>query len=158
MKSRFPTCRRRFAASSGSGQALVELAMILAFGSILLFLGLGVVEFGKLVYWSIEVSNAAKAGVQYGAQNTGAANDATGIQNAAAAAAPDLTSLTATPTVSCVCSTTGAVLTSCTSSCSGDVKSSVTVKTSVTVTPPYRLRLFPVSYTLTGSATQECPQ
>ncbi|MGA9060636.1 MAG: TadE/TadG family type IV pilus assembly protein [Terracidiphilus sp.] len=158
MKSRFLTRRGRFSLNSGSGQALVELAMILAFGSILLLLSLGVVEFGKLVYWSIEVSNAAKAGAQYGALNTGTANDSTGIQNAAAAAAPDLTSLTATPTASCVCSTTGAVLATCTSACVGDVKSEVTVNTSVTVTPPYKLKLFPTSFTLTGSATQECAQ
>jgi Flp pilus assembly protein TadG len=143
--------------------------MVLAFGSILLLMSLGVVEFGKLVYWSIEISNAAKAGAQYGAQTSATANEVTpiGIPNAAAAAAPDLSilsSFTTTSSLSCVCTTTGAyssysASTGCSAvTCSGTVNDAVTVNTSVTVTPPYRLTGFGTSYTLTGSATQECVQ
>lgn len=159
MKNRFLRRCCGFSRGSESGQALVELAMVMAFGSFLTVLVLGVVEFGKLAYWSIEVSNAAKAGAQYGATNSWTAtSDPTGVQNAAAAAAPDLPSITATPTSSCICTTTGAVLASCTGTCAGAIKSAITVNTSVTVTPPYKLRAFPASYTLTGSATQECSQ
>ena len=167
MKSRFPTRLNGFRSTSGSGQALVELAMILAFGSFLVLLSLGVVEFGKLVYWSIEVANAAKAGAQYGAYTPATATDGIGIQNAAAAAATDLTGLTASPTYSCVCTTTGSyssptisgsVIDCSGTTCSGPVHLAVTVTTSATVTPPYKLSMFPSSYTLNGSATQECAQ
>jgi Flp pilus assembly protein TadG len=177
MKNRFPTRRNGFRSASGSGQALVEMAMILAFGSFLVVLCLGVVEFGKLVYWSIEVSNSAKAGAQYAAQTSGTATDqtGTGIQNAAVAAAPDLksgaasviTGLTASPTLWCVCTTTGSSNSPTFSgsgpdcsgaTCSGPVHLGVTVNTSVTVVPPYKLSLFPSTYTLRGSATQECMQ
>lgn len=174
MKGRFLIRRRERQSGAASGQALVELAMVLAFGSILLLLGLGVVEFGKLTYWSIEVANAAKAGAQYGGQGQSNAQDGTGIQNAAYAAAQDLStlatnppvtsSLTVTPTLSCVCSSTGAYSSwsssaGCTlATCPTAVKFAVTVNTSVTVSPPYALKGFASSYTLTGSATQECLQ
>lgn len=170
MKSRFPIRHCGLHSSPGSGQALVELAMVLAFGSFLVILCLGVVEFGKLVYWSIEVSSAAKAGAQYAAQTSATAIDPTGFQNAATASAPDLVSsgLTATRTLWCVCRTTGSYSSPSSSSslivdcsgvtCSGTVNLGVTVNTSVTVTPPYKLSMFPSSYTLTGSATQECIQ
>ena len=143
--------------------------MVLAFGSFLILLCLGVVEFGKLIYWSIEVANAAKAGAQYAAQTSTTAVDptGTGIQNAAAAAATDLTGLTASHTLWCACTITGSYssptisgsVVDCTgTTCSGPVHLAVTVTTSATVTPPYKLSMFSSSYTLHGSATQECVQ
>ncbi len=87
------------------GQAFVELALVLP---IFILLFVGAVEIGRLAYASIEVSNAARAGVAYAAQNHTTAQDSTNITLAATQDAPDITSLTATPSYSCSCeSSTG---------------------------------------------------
>jgi Flp pilus assembly protein TadG len=140
--------------SDESGQALVELAVVMP---CLISLFFGVVVFGKVIYSSIEVSNAAEAGVQYATQNSGTAADGTGIQNAAQAAAPDLT-LTATATTSCTCSDGSAGPSSCTGfSCStGFIQESVQVRTSATVIPLIKASGLPSSFTLKGQAIQEC--
>ena len=50
---------------------------------VLILLALGIIEIGRYAELSIVVANAARAGVQYGAQNLATAADNTGIQNAA---------------------------------------------------------------------------
>jgi Flp pilus assembly protein TadG len=144
--------------SAESGQALVELAVVLAFGSIALLLFLGVAEFGKVIYAAIEVSGAAKAGVQYGAQTGGTASDATGIQNAATAAAPDLAGLVATSSHACSCSDGTSSTCQSTDCPNSHIEETVTVNTTVTIVPPVVLRGLPNSYTLTGKATQQCTE
>ena len=62
------------------GQAFVELALILP---VFLLLLVGTAEVGRLTYASIEVSNAARAGVAYAAQSHTTAQDTTNIQAAA---------------------------------------------------------------------------
>src|SRR6202030_1537506 len=74
------TARR---ASKEKGQALLELALLLPF---LLLLTIVIIEVGRLAYYSIEVSGAARAGVQYATQSLALA--------AAAAATPDATNIT----------------------------------------------------------------
>jgi Flp pilus assembly protein TadG len=148
-------------AGAEDGQSLVETAMALFL--LTLFIA-GVGEFGRVIYASIEISNAAMAGVQYGAQNTLTAADGTGIQNAAQAAAPDLTGLTATSSVGCICSSSGAG--TATSSCagftcsSGSVEEVVTVNTQASVSPLLHIDGFglPTSFTLKGQAVQKCTQ
>lgn len=54
------------------GAAAVELALFLP---VLLLCLLGAVDFGRVVVAGIAVSNAVKAGVQYGAQSTAASTD-----------------------------------------------------------------------------------
>jgi hypothetical protein len=90
------------------GQAFVELALVLP---IFILLLVGAAEIGRLAYASIEVSNAARAGVAYAAQNHTTAQDATNIQLAATSDAPNLTTITATPTYSCSCESTAGVFT-----------------------------------------------
>jgi Flp pilus assembly protein TadG len=63
-----------------SGTSILEMAFLLP---ILLLLALGVIEIGRYAEFSILVTNAARAGAQYGAQNLATAADNTGIQNAA---------------------------------------------------------------------------
>jgi Flp pilus assembly protein TadG len=62
------------------GQAFVELAIVLPVAILLL---VGAAEIGRLAFASIEVSNAARAGVAYGAQSHVTASDIAGIQTAA---------------------------------------------------------------------------
>src|SRR5947209_9684619 len=62
------------------GQSILEVALALP----LLITLLGVsAMFAQAAYFAVEVSNAAKAGVAYGAQNISAVADTTGIKNAA---------------------------------------------------------------------------
>ena len=83
------------------GQAIAELALL---APLMLVLVIGLIELGRYANFSIEVANAARAGVQYGAQNLVAANDTAGMQNAALADAPDLSStMTATAIHFCTC-------------------------------------------------------
>ena len=59
------------------GQASVELALSLP---LLLMMFLVVVETGRAFYIAISVGNAARAGVQYGAQSLSTAADNAGMQ------------------------------------------------------------------------------
>jgi Flp pilus assembly protein TadG len=62
------------------GTSVLELALLTP---LLLLLLLGIIEIGRYAELSILVANAARAGVQYGAQNQTAAADLTGMQSAA---------------------------------------------------------------------------
>jgi Flp pilus assembly protein TadG len=92
---------RRRRDGGGRGQASVELALSLP---LLLMMFLVVVETGRAFYIAISLSNAARAGVQYGSQNLTTAGDNAGMQAAAANDAPNLVAMTATATHFCVCS------------------------------------------------------
>ena len=83
------------------GQASVELALSLP---LLLMILLVVVETGRAFYIAISVSNAARAGVQYGSQNLSTAGDNAGMEQAAANDAPNITGMTTTATHFCQCS------------------------------------------------------
>jgi Flp pilus assembly protein TadG len=89
------------------GQAFVELALVLP---IFILLLVGIAEVGRLAYASIEVSNAARAGVAYAAQSHTTAQDTTNIQLAATQDAPNVSSLTATASSSCACETSAGVM------------------------------------------------
>ena len=65
---------------TSAGSALVELALI---APLLLILLIGLVEVGRLSDYAIRIANAARAGVQFGAQNEATAGDSQGMQNAA---------------------------------------------------------------------------
>jgi Flp pilus assembly protein TadG len=82
------------------GQAIAEMAVI---APLLLLLLIGLVELGRFAQLSILVGNAARAGVQYGAQNDVTALDNTGMQNAAAADAQNVSGLTALASHFCKC-------------------------------------------------------
>lgn len=80
----FPKDSRR----SERGISLIESALVAFF--VLIPLLLGVIDFGRAYFLQIEVTNAARAAVQYGAQNTGTLAVSADIQNAAYAEAPDI--------------------------------------------------------------------
>ena len=63
-----------------AGQAIVELIVVVP---LLLIVLLGLIEVGRIGDFAIRVANAARAGVQYGAQNIATASDTQGMQNAA---------------------------------------------------------------------------
>jgi Flp pilus assembly protein TadG len=87
--------------SADAGQALAEVAVIVP---LLVLLLIGLIEVGRYANFSILVSNAARAGVQYGAQNLVTVADNVAMQNAATADAQNIAGLTATATHFCKCS------------------------------------------------------
>ena len=90
-----------FRIRSGSrGQAAVEMAL-----SVVVLGGMLVVacDFARLFYTTLEVNNAARAGVQYGAQNSTTAANLAGMQTAAQNDAANITGMTATASKYCSC-------------------------------------------------------
>jgi Flp pilus assembly protein TadG len=93
-----------------SGQALVELALLLP---MLVLLLLGVVEIGRYSYVGILVANAARAGTAYGTQTLAQSVDTIGITTASRndfkTNGQNPTNLAVTSTVSCGCDSGGTV-------------------------------------------------
>ena len=83
-----------------SGSALAEIALVLP---MLVLLLVGLIEVGRFGNYTILVANAARAGVQYGAQNTVTAADVTGMQNSAKSDGQNLAGLSATASTFCKC-------------------------------------------------------
>ena len=140
--------------SGDSGQALIETAVTVSLYALLL---LGVSEFGRLAFAAIEVANAASAGARYAA-TTGEAADSTGIANAAANDAGNLTGLTTTSSYSCICSD-GSSSTCGNGDCStSHIVETVTVNTQVSFDPLFHLPGLPKTFTLKGQAVEKCLQ
>jgi Flp pilus assembly protein TadG len=137
------------------GSALVELALT---APILIMLIIGVAEFGRFAYMSIEVANAARAGVQYGAQNHITASDTTGMRNAAIADAANVPGISATPQHSCKC-LNGTASTCLPTDCTGSqIVEFVQVDTTATVTPMFNYPGVSRSLTLNGRAIMRVEQ
>ena len=141
-----------------AGQSLVELSLAMPLLIALLY---GSVELGSVIFEAIELTNSARAAVQYGAQTPITAADSSGILAAAKEDAYDLTTssgtsnFAATVSSSCMCSN-GSVAASCAiSSCpTSQLEQVLTVQTSATFTPMIQLPTLPSSFTLHGSAVQ----
>ncbi|MGC1782882.1 MAG: TadE/TadG family type IV pilus assembly protein [Acidobacteriaceae bacterium] len=132
-----------------SGQALVELAFTLPLLALLL---LGAGEFARLAYAAIETSNAARAGVQYGAQNHVTASDFAGMQIAATDDGTDVPQIVATATHFCGCAN-GTVSTCASGDCTGSrIIEYVQVNTTATVDPLIHVPGLPTTFTLNGQA------
>lgn len=145
----------RLRSTGESGQALVETAVSLG---MLLIILIGAVEIGRIAYATIQVTNAAKAAVQYGAQNHNTAVDTTGMQTAAASEAPLLPNLNTAPSAPvCTCANDGtSVSCSDTTACPASTSiETITVQTSATFDPLFHIPGTPTTYTLTGQAVQQ---
>jgi Flp pilus assembly protein TadG len=146
------------AEGSESGQALVELALAMPLLIVLLF---GAAELGLVAFEAIELSNSARAAVQYGAQTPITAADTNGMLVAAEQDAYDLysasgtTNFAAAVSSSCMCSN-GSAAASCTiASCpTSQLEQVLTVQTSATFAPLVHLPSLPAQFTLHGYATQ----
>ncbi len=146
--------------TADSGQGLIELALTLP---LLILILLGAAEFARFAWASIETANAARAGVQYGAQTNITASDTAGITAAALNDGVNLTGLTATTSFSCACSSTPSTTTACStalSTCASTdlVLEYVTVSTSSTIKPIIHWAALPTTFTASGSAIMEVEQ
>jgi Flp pilus assembly protein TadG len=165
----------KFNSRNDRGSAFVELALVLPLLSLVL---VGAAELGRIAYFAIEVSNAARAGAAYGAQNgsTSASTNAAAVTAAALADAPELataaTSFTATPATLEDCETvnsnSGAVtenpstpvpypmVTPCATSTTNGVTNTIVnyiqVTTQAQVKTMFRYPGIPTSFTLNGFA------
>jgi Flp pilus assembly protein TadG len=83
------------------GQSVVEMALAAPVLAILL---VATADFARVFYASIEVANAARAGVQYGVQNFTTGVDFTGMQSAALNDGKNVSGLKAAASEFCQCS------------------------------------------------------
>ncbi len=76
--------------NSQRGSAIVELTLLVP---LFLLMLLGTMDFARVFYTALSVSHAARAGVQYGAQDNEKSKDYAGMQQAAQLAAQDIGAL-----------------------------------------------------------------
>jgi Flp pilus assembly protein TadG len=148
-------CKSRRRRALSSGQASVELALSLP---LLLMMFLVVVETGRAFYIAISVTNAARAGVQYGSQNLSTAGDNAGMQSAATSDAPNITGMTAVATHFCKCSD-GTASTCLATDCAGSHRLLYTkVTTSASYAPLINFMGILPSMTVPGKAVMRVVQ
>jgi hypothetical protein len=119
---------------------------------------LGAEEFGRLAYAGIEVSDAARVGVEYGSQSHALPQDIANMQIAASLDAPDVSNLTVTATQFCQCPDGTSSPTCATTACSGRPILYSQVVTSASVDPLIYMPGLPKSYTLSGKAVMRVVQ
>lgn len=128
---------------------MVELALLIP---VLIALLVVVADLARVFYVFIEVSDAARAGAEYGAQNRTTAADFTTMQQRAANAAPDITGMTSTATSFCTCTDAGPAVSCTNSGCVTTIHLYVSVVTNTTFTTLYLFPGIPSSVALQGSA------
>jgi Flp pilus assembly protein TadG len=142
--------------STESGQTLLEVALLTP---LLLLLLVGIFEVGRFAYYSIEVSNAARAAVQYGAQSLADAKDNPKISQAATNDSLDLSGLTVNSTVLCACSETPSTYIPCPAlACTGHPIVFVKVDTNANITPFFHYPGFPTTFPVNGHAMMRVAQ
>ena len=146
------------------GGALVETALT---APVLVFMLLGMVEFGRVAYIAIETSNAARAAVSYGSQNLVTASDTSGMQAAAQMEASGLASQNVSLTVNAVgnCSCSSPDTTVTPFACAGAstalcpdpsfVEQTLNVTVTATFDPIVHAGNWPGTFTITGNAKQK---
>ena len=157
---------------SERGQTLLEFALVLPF---LMVLGVGVIDVGRAIYYTIAINNAAAAGVEYGSTDPISASpdhyvdmkksaqcDANGgTGNICNSGILDLANITATS--GCLCDNGGGTAAeSCTypittNDCkllcpSGRIVECVQVTTTASFNPIFSYPGLPTSYTANGRA------
>jgi Flp pilus assembly protein TadG len=151
---------RMIGKKSESGQAIVELSLVMVF--VLIPLLIGTLEFGRAAYAYVEVSNAARSAVQYGAQTDATSSDTGGMLNAAQSDySLDPTKLSLPQsTLVCTCSDTGSVV-SCSDStvCTGaHLEKTLSVQSQATFDPGFYEPFISKTFTLNGYAVQKVLQ
>lgn len=89
---------------SERGGALIELAVVLP---VLILVAIGIMDYGRVFYTSIAVSNAARAGAEWGAQRLGVNSaDFTGMQDFAKLEGAQAATINVTANRKCRCTAT----------------------------------------------------
>ncbi|MGZ6147545.1 MAG: TadE/TadG family type IV pilus assembly protein [Vulcanimicrobiaceae bacterium] len=140
------------------GTSLIEFALL---APVVIFLLLGLIEIGRFAYFSILAGNAARAGVQYGAQSTTSATDVPGMRQAALADGQNVPNLTASPTPAyCTCADGTAVSCKSTAVCPAPSHRLVFVKVVATgtFTSLFKYPGLPQSLPISAMAVMQVPQ
>ncbi|MGH8013726.1 MAG: TadE/TadG family type IV pilus assembly protein [Candidatus Binataceae bacterium] len=134
------------------GQSAVELALL---APVLILILLAAADFGRLFYTSIAVSNAARAGAQYGAQSVITAADANGMVAAAQSDGTNIADLTASAQ-QCTCQNSTSVALCPAAYCVGDTWATfVEVDTHATFNTLLSYPGVPSSVPLSGKAVMQ---
>jgi Flp pilus assembly protein TadG len=99
--------RTRGRVRSETGSALIELAVALP---LLVAVMIVTIDFARVFYLGISLTNAARAGAQYGTHTLAQSDPVTGMMQTTATTATNTTGMTATATRLCQCATDAAVL------------------------------------------------
>jgi Flp pilus assembly protein TadG len=136
------------------GAALVELALATPLLAVLI---VGAVDFARIFYVAMQLTNAARSGAQYG--STGSVGfDAAVVKTKAESASPQIAPYTVeTPVESCFCMTNtgGSTPQTCTVACGSGTHKAVfiTVTASKDFSPVMRFPGIPSSLTMTRTVT-----
>jgi Flp pilus assembly protein TadG len=148
-----------------AGQAMVEFALTMP---LLILLLLGAVELARVAFASIELSNAARAAAQYGAQNATTVGDPAGMATAASNEAANLAGVNTTVLISGICSSGAACTgansgagptcknTDCQTNANDHVETILTVTSTVSFQSVMQVSSLPSSFTLQRTVTQKC--
>jgi Flp pilus assembly protein TadG len=139
------------------GQSVAEIALVTP---MLLLLLVGTIEIGRYAYYGIEVSSAARAGVQYGAQSLADSKDVAGIAQAARNDAPEVPGINVSATDQCACSNSPANFVGCPArGCApGHGLVFLKVDTTANIRPLFRYPGFPVTFAARGQAIMRVTQ
>ena len=132
-----------------AGSAFLEMAIAVPF---LLLAAIGVAEFGRVYFNAIRVANAATAGAQFGAQNSGTA-DPNNIRQVVRNDAGDQTLVVTSNTV-CRCPSSDAPV-ACSDTCTGYGTPQYFIEVTTSKSHSFLLRYpgLPQSITVTRTAT-----
>jgi Flp pilus assembly protein TadG len=139
------------------GQSVAEIALLTP---LLLLMLLGTIEIGRFAYYGIEVSSAARAAVQFGAQSLADSKDVAGITQAAKNDAPEVPSLQVIATDRCACSNTPSSFVGCPAfACApGHALVFLQVDTSASIKPLFRYPGLPANFAAKGHAIMRVAQ
>jgi Flp pilus assembly protein TadG len=137
-----------------TGQSVVEMALAMP---LLLLLIVGACDLARAFFQTIQLYNAARAGVQYGAQSITAAADSASISAAASADVSSLSGMSVSVS-QCTC-LSGSNVSACGATsayCSANSESTwVEVDTSAPFTTLIPYPGFPRAFTLSGKAVMQ---
>jgi Flp pilus assembly protein TadG len=145
---------KRLNARCDRGTSMIEFAIV---APVFIFLMIGIIEIGRYTYFAILAAHAARAGVQYGAQNlTTAADAASSGPNTTAAALQDAQSLANWKVTSSILCTANNVSVVCPTNSTGAVSPNNFYYVQVQVTGKFNSLLkypgIPQQIPVTGSA------
>jgi Flp pilus assembly protein TadG len=136
---------------SGGRAAKPSVELVLSVPLLILLL-LVVVEAGRICLVAIALASAARAGVQYGAQNLATVSDSAGMRTAAVSDAPNLAGMIAAGSHFCQCSD-GSAATCLDNDCASSHRLVYAkMNTSATYTPLVNWPGVPVATTLSSQA------
>lgn len=144
-----PAFRRwsRRTARCCTGSALVEFALV---SPLLLVILLGAIDFGRVSYDAMALTNAARAGAQYGSQSVALSNDTAGMQAAAISSSSlDVADMSAAASRRCECAGTAQA---CNGTCVSTLRIYVMVTTTKVFSTITQFPGFPHTITLTRAS------